>query len=89
MSLGSALTGLEPALRLVDDVDTALAAHDTAIAMPALERAERVLDLHWSSPCHGGARGAWLLFGPFGPVNGGHDWDRTSDPYDVNVVLYR
>ena len=20
---------------------------------------------------------------------GGHDWDRTSDPYDVNVVLYR
>ena len=20
---------------------------------------------------------------------GGRDWDRTSDPYDVNVVLYR
>jgi hypothetical protein len=22
-------------------------------------------------------------------LNGGHDWDRTSDPYDVNVVLSR
>ena len=22
-------------------------------------------------------------------LNGGRDWDRTSDPYDVNVVLYR
>lgn len=21
--------------------------------------------------------------------NGGRGWDRTSDPYDVNVVLYR
>ena len=21
--------------------------------------------------------------------NGGRDWDRTSDPHDVNVVLYR
>jgi len=21
--------------------------------------------------------------------NGGRYWDRTSDPYDVNVVLYR
>jgi hypothetical protein len=47
---GSALAGFEPALRLVDDVDTALAAHDAAIAVTLLERAERVLDLHLASP---------------------------------------
>jgi hypothetical protein len=46
----SALAGLEPALGLVDHVDPALAAHDAAIAMALLERAERVLDLHRSSP---------------------------------------
>jgi hypothetical protein len=23
------------------------------------------------------------------PKDGGQYWDRTSDPYDVNVVLYR
>ena len=46
----SALAGFEPALRLVDDVDAALAAHDTAVAVTLLERAERVLDLHRSSP---------------------------------------
>ena len=23
------------------------------------------------------------------PEFGGHDWDRTSDPCDVNTVLYR
>jgi len=36
----SALTGLEAGLRLVDHVDTALAAHDTTIAVTLLERAE-------------------------------------------------
>jgi hypothetical protein len=25
----------------------------------------------------------------FMELNGGQYWDRTSDPYDVNVVLYR
>ena len=24
-----------------------------------------------------------------GRTDGGQYWDRTSDPYDVNVVLYR
>jgi hypothetical protein len=24
-----------------------------------------------------------------GPGDGGRYWDRTSDPHDVNVVLYR
>jgi hypothetical protein len=46
----SALTGLVPALGLVDHIDPALAAHDTAIAVTLLERAERVLDLHGLSP---------------------------------------
>ena len=63
----SALTGFEPALGLVDHVDAAFAAHDTAIAVPVLERTERVLDLHgpllncrgagqrlgWSGATHG------------------------------------
>ena len=48
-----ALTGFEAALRLVDDVDAALTAHDTAIAVTLLERAERVLDFHRISPCRG------------------------------------
>jgi hypothetical protein len=49
----SALTGFETLLRLVDHIDAALAAHDLAIAMTLLERAERVTDLHRSSPIRG------------------------------------
>ncbi|EBA13781.1 50S ribosomal protein L36 [Roseobacter sp. CCS2] len=41
-----ALTGLEPALRLVDHIDAALTAHDAAIAVALLERAEGVTYLH-------------------------------------------
>ena len=47
----SALAGLVTLLRLVDHVDAALAAHDLAIAMTRLQRAERVRNLHRSSPC--------------------------------------
>ena len=47
---GSALTCLEPTLGLVDDVHAAFAAHDPTITVPVLQRAERVLDLHGSSP---------------------------------------
>jgi hypothetical protein len=36
----SALTGFEPALGLVDHVYTALAAHNAAVAVALLERAE-------------------------------------------------
>ena len=43
---GSALTSLEAAVGLVDHVDAALAAHDLAVAVPALERAERIANLH-------------------------------------------
>ncbi len=43
---GSALTGFEPALRLVDNIDAALTAHDAAIAVALLERAEGVTYLH-------------------------------------------
>ena len=43
-----ALASFELALRLVDHVDAAFATHNTAITVPVLERAERVLDLHGS-----------------------------------------
>ncbi len=43
-----ALAGFELALRLVDHVDAAFATHNTAVTVPVLERAERVLDLHGS-----------------------------------------
>ena len=46
LSLGLALTGFEPALRLVDHIDAALTAHDAAIAVALLERAEGVTYLH-------------------------------------------
>jgi hypothetical protein len=37
---GSALTGFEPGLRLVNDVYAAFAAHDTTVAVTLLQRAE-------------------------------------------------
>jgi hypothetical protein len=40
------LTGFEPLLCLVDDVDTSTTANDAVIAMPRLERLEGILDLH-------------------------------------------
>ena len=50
MSFKSTLTGFEPALRLVDHVDAAFSAHNTAVAVPVLERAERIANLHGRSP---------------------------------------
>jgi hypothetical protein len=44
----SALTGLEAALRLIDDVDAALAAHETIVAMAAAQRFQRITDFHGS-----------------------------------------
>ena len=41
-----ALTSLKPTLRLVDYIDAALTAHDAAIAMTLLERAEGVAYFH-------------------------------------------
>lgn len=46
-----ALTSLELALRLVDHIDAALAAHDAAIAVALLERTEGVANLHGALPC--------------------------------------
>ena len=46
----SALACFELALRLVDDVNAALATHNPAVTVPVLQRAERVLDLHGLSP---------------------------------------
>src|SRR5690606_2355405 len=48
---GLALTSLVARVGLVDDVNAALAANQTIVAVTALERLERVLDLHRSSPC--------------------------------------
>jgi hypothetical protein len=56
------LAGLEPGLRLVDHIDAAFAAHDSAIAMTRFQRTERVCDFHQPSPAIA-ARGA-----PFGFV---------------------
>src|SRR3954468_9555986 len=42
----SALLGFEARVRLVDDVDHALAAHELAVAVTRLERLERASDLH-------------------------------------------
>lgn len=53
---GSALAGLVFLLRLVDHVDPALAAHDLAIAVALLERAQRISDLHRPSPLRGAER---------------------------------
>ncbi len=65
-----ALTSFEPALRLVDNIDAALTAHDAAIAVALLERAEGVTYLH-GRVLHVAARGLrlGLQFGPDGPVN--------------------
>ena len=88
---GLALTGLKPALRLVDHIDAALTAHDAAIAMTLLERAEGVTYLHGRF-LHVTARIApWVAVSGLAArrIHGGRYWDRTSDPFDVNEVLYR
>ena len=46
LASGSALAGLEPALRFVDHVNAALATHNAAITVPVLERAERIANFH-------------------------------------------
>ena len=86
------LTGFEPALRLVDDVNAAFATHNAAVTMPVFERAERIANLHGRSPVSwrgpapgcGQSSGCWT-----NELGGGRYWDRTSDPFDVNEVLYR
>jgi len=42
------LAGFKPALSLVDNVDPTLTAHDAAIAVALLERAEGVANFHGS-----------------------------------------
>ena len=44
--VGLALLGLEARVRLVDDVDDALAAHELAVAVTRLQRLQRASDLH-------------------------------------------
>ncbi len=89
------LAGFEPALRLVDDVYAALTAHNAAVAVAILERTERVSDLH-DGLSSIAARERQCCCCPVvryepkgGEIHGGRYWDRTSDPFDVNEVLYR
>jgi hypothetical protein len=42
----SALTGFEPPMRFVDDVNAALAAHDAVIAMATTQRFQGITDFH-------------------------------------------
>jgi hypothetical protein len=44
----SALAGLEAPVRLIDDVDPALAAHDAIVAVAAAQRFQRIADFHES-----------------------------------------
>ena len=88
MSLTLSLTRFKPALCFVYHVNPTFSAHNAAFAVALLERAERVFDLHGPSPLIEALHCAVLAY-PKGPTNGGRYWDRTSDPYDVNVVLYR
>ena len=48
-----ALTGLVALLRLVDHIDAAFTAHNLAIAVTRLQRAERVRNFHRPSPVRG------------------------------------
>ena len=63
--LSLALAGFEPALRLIDNVDAAFPAHNTAVAVPILERAERIANLHgrllmlWREQAPGYGQSAW------------------------------
>lgn len=83
----SALARLEPFLMLVDHEYPPLAANHLALPVTRFQRAQRILDLHFSSPLS--RRLSRQLFRMPVFAHGGRDWDRTSDPYDVNVVLYR
>tara|TARA_B100001059_G_scaffold147978_1_gene147915 strand:+ start:931 stop:1182 length:252 start_codon:yes stop_codon:yes gene_type:complete len=83
------LAGFEPALGFIDHVNSTFTAHNTAVAVTLLKRAERIFDLHGPSPSFA-ARLCAFWFAQKGRfIPGGRYWDRTSDPYDVNVVLYR
>jgi hypothetical protein len=44
------LAGFEAALRLVDNVNAALAPDDAIIAMTAAQRFQRIANFHWCYP---------------------------------------
>jgi hypothetical protein len=57
------LAGLEPGLRLVDDVYTAFATYNPAITVTVFQRAERIANLHGaSSSCFMARSSAGLQF---------------------------
>ena len=70
---GLAMARLEALLHLIDDVHLALAPHEAVGAVTTTQRFQRIPDFHFNTDAN----------------DGGRDRDRTCDPYDVNVVLYR
>jgi hypothetical protein len=48
--VGLALAGLESTLRLIDDVNAALAANDPVVAVATPERFQRITDFHNQYP---------------------------------------
>ena len=96
-----ALTRLVALLRLVDDVDAALAANQLVVAMTLAKALEAVADLHDRilSKFDAVAREfihltqdrvvADMRSSKKPSPHGGRDRDRTCDPYHVKVVLYR
>jgi hypothetical protein len=63
----SALLGLEARVGLVDHIDPALAAHDFAVAMAALQRFQRGADFHRAA---NGCLGDDLSYGSAGTYRG-------------------
>jgi multidrug efflux pump subunit AcrA (membrane-fusion protein) len=49
VTAGSTLARLEAAGRLVNDVDAALAAHESIVAVARAQRFQRIADFHWYS----------------------------------------
>src|SRR3972149_10983597 len=58
LKAGLALARLEAAVRLVDDIDAALAPDHAVVAMPAAQRAKGIADFHGSFPFSDAVLGA-------------------------------
>ncbi len=96
-----ALTSLIAWLGLVDDINAALAANQLVVAVTLAEALKAVADFHnrilskilCGFPLRVFHNPECVPLPAPNPQipspNGGRDRDRTCDPYDVNVVLYR
>ena len=76
----SALLGLEARVGLVDDVNAALAAHDFAVAVAALQRLERGTDFHGANAGMSAVAGAGHIPGPVCLSTAGRQAVRAPQP---------